>query len=218
MTQLHESPCCFREVAGATAPNRHAVQVEEVLKFLGIIVGSSVGVAIINAAAAGRTGRKNREATAALQTKKEEHEARLQGQAEDHASRLRRELAHDEAKKTFLPVAEALALFFTKEAYDLHWEEVGIFVFPSTERPILDNQAKVVDAARSIMWGHPTVSVRAKAKTIYDNLVAYWFDTDRAQGRHWNQERDLSQAEANGLADDAEELIRLIQAQSDQVE
>lgn len=190
---------------------------EEVLKYLGIIVGSSVGVAIINAIAAGRTGRKNREAAASLQTQKEEHEARLQSQAEDHASRLRRELAHDEAKETFLPVAEGLALFFTKEAYDLHWEDVGIFVFPSTERPILNSQAKVVDAVRSIMWGHPTMQVRSKAKGIYDKLVSYWFDTDRAQGRQWNQEPDLSQAEANGLADDAEELIRLIQAHPDRV-
>ncbi len=186
---------------------------EEVLKYLGIIVGSSVGVAFINATATGRTGRKSREADASLQTQKEEHEARLQGQAEGHASRLRRELAHDEAKGTFLPVAEGLALFFTKEAYDLHWEEVGIFVFPSTDRPILNSQAKVVDAARSIMWAHPTKEVRAKAKGIYDNLVSCWFDTDRAQGRQWNQEPDLSQAEADGLADDAEELIRLFQAQ-----
>lgn len=187
---------------------------DEVLKYLGVIIGSSVGVAIINAVAAGRTKRKDRESTAQLQTQKEEHERRLQSQSERHAAKLRREEDHDKARETFLPVAEGLVLYFTKEAYDLHWEEVGIFVFPSTERPILDNKAKVVDAVRSIMWGHPTEEVRVKARSIYDSLVSYWFDTDRAQWRHQNQERDLSQEEANQLEEEAEKLIQLIHAKA----
>lgn len=188
---------------------------DEFLKYLGIILGSSAGVAIINWAAAARKGRADRAATAELQSKREEHEARLQAQREAHEARLRREADHVEARETFLPLAEALVLYFTKEAFDLHWDEVGIFVFPSTERPILDSEGAVVDATRSIMWGHPTREVRDQARTIYNDLVSYWFDTDRAQTRFLNEERlGLSQDEANGLEKAAEDLIQLIHADS----
>lgn len=172
-------------------------------------------MALINWVASARTGAKQREATALLQTRKEEHERNLQRQTEEHAARLRREAAHDEARETFLPLAEALVLYFTKEAYDLHWDEVGIFVFPSTEWPILDNQAKVVDATRSIMWGHPTSEVREQAGAVYNSLVSYWFDTDRAQARFYSDERvGLTQDEANGLEKAAEKLIQLVHAET----
>jgi hypothetical protein len=184
---------------------------EEFLKYVGIILGSSVGVAFINWAATARKGRADREATAALQTQREQHEATLQAQKESHEARLRHEAAHDQARDTFLPLAEALVLYFTKEAFDLHWDEVGIFAFPSTERPILDTKAKVVDATRSIMWGHPTQPVRSQAKVIYNDLVSYWYDTDRAQSQWQNDERvGLSQDEANELEKAAEQLIQLI--------
>lgn len=190
---------------------------EEVLKYVGIILGSSVGVALINWAATARQGRAGRQATAELQTQQEQHEATLQTQQEDHEAKLWRQADHDEARKTLLPLAEALVLHFTKEAYGLHWAEVGIFVFPSTERPILDKQAAVVDATRSNMWGHPTKEVREQAQSIYNSLVSYWFDTDRAQTMFLNDEAiGLSQDEANGLEKAAEELIQLIQAQAPQ--
>ena len=124
-----------------------------------------------------------------LQARREEHEGNLQRQTGEHAARLRREAAHDDARATFHPLAEALVLYFTKKAYDLHWEEVGIFVFPSTNRPILDTQAKVVDAVRSIMWGHPTREVRGQARAVYRSLVSSWFDTDRAQASFLNDVR-----------------------------
>lgn len=186
---------------------------EELFKYVGIILGSSVGVAFINWAAAARKGRDDRKATAALQTQREDHEATLQAQKESHEARLRREAAHDQARGTFLPLAEALVLYFTKEAFDLHWDEVGIFVFPSTERPILDTKAKVVDVTRSIMWGHPSEPVRRKANAIYGDLVSYWYDTDRAHNQWQNDERrGLSQDEANKLEKAAEDLIQLIHA------
>jgi hypothetical protein len=199
--------------------DRHAAKrqagVVAIGEYIVVILGSSVGVALINWIASSRTASKQREATALLQATKEEHEGNLQRQTEEHAARLRREAAHDEARATFLPLAEALVLYFTKEAYDLHWEEVGIFVFPSTERPILDTQAKVVDAARSIMWGHPTGEVRDQARAIYDSLVSYWFDTDRAQAMFYNDERQgLSQEEANDLEKAAEKLIQLVHAEA----
>ena len=184
-------------------------------EYIVVILGSSVGVALINWVASARTGTKQREATALLQTQKEEHEGNLQRQTEEHAARLRREAAHDEARATFLPLAEALVLYFTKEAYDLHWQEVGVFTFPSTERPILDKQAKVVDATRSIMWGHPTSEVRDQARAVYNSLVSYWFDTDRAQAIFHNDERlGLTQDEANGLEKAAEKLIQLVHAET----
>lgn len=186
----------------------------EFLKYVGIILGSSVGVAFINWAATARKGTADREATAELQTQRERHEATLQKQREEHEAKLRRQADHDEARETFLPLAEALVLYFTKEAYDLHWAEVGIFVFPSTERPILDKQAAVVDAARSIMWGHPTKEVREQARSIYSSLVSYWFDTDRAQAMLHNDRISLSQDEANALEEAAEELIQLIHAEA----
>ncbi|MFZ5848873.1 MAG: hypothetical protein ACOYX5_15985 [Actinomycetota bacterium] len=186
---------------------------EEFLRYLVIILGSSVGVALINWAATARNGRADRDATAERQTRQERHEATLQSQRENHEAKLRRQADHDEARKTFLPLAESLALYFTKEAFDLHWAEVGIFVFPSTERPILDKKAAVVDAVRSIMWGHPTRDVREKAQSIYSDLVSYWFDTDRQQAKFYSDERiGLSQDEANKLEEAAEELIQLIHA------
>ena len=178
-----------------------------------VILGSSVGVALINWIASARTGASQREATALLQARKEEHERNLQRQAEAHAARLRREAAHDEARETFLPIAEALVLYFAKEAYDLHWEQVGVFIFPSTERPILDSQAKVVDATRSIMWGHPTSGVREQARAVYKDLLSCWFDTDRAQAQFHNDEGvRITQDEANGLEKAAERLVELIHA------
>lgn len=187
---------------------------EEIFKYVGIILGSSVGVALINWAATSRKGIADREATAKLQAQREHHEATLQAQKEAHEANLRRQADHDEARRTFLPMAESLVLFFTKAAYEVHWEEVGIFVFPSTERPILEEQAAVVDAARSIMWGHPTNEVRDQAREIYSKLVGYWFDTDRVHGRLMNDEGlGLSQEEANGLEEAAEELIQRIHAQ-----
>ncbi len=194
---------------------RHAEAVAEVLKYIGIILGSSIGVALINWAATARSGRADRDATAELQTLQRHHEAMLQTQREVHEAKLRRQADHDEARKTFLPLAESLVLYFTKEAYDLHWAEVGIFVFPSTERPLLDKKAAVVDALRSIMWGHPTKEVRDQAQSIYSSLVSYWFDTDRAQAKFLNDEgAGLSQDEANRLSEAAEELIQLIHAES----
>lgn len=165
-----------------------------------IILGSSVGVALINWAASSWTARFQQRAAAALQTQKEQHEAKL-----------RRDAAHDDARAAFLSAAEALALYFVKLAYDRHWDEVGIFVFPSTERTILDSKGAVVDAARGIMWGHPTQGVRDQARTIYDKLVSYWYDTDRAAHRDGDE---LSQDEANGLEKAAEELIQLIHAEA----
>lgn len=187
---------------------------EEFVKYIGIILGSSVGVALINWAATSRKGDADRAATATLQVQREHHEATLQAQKEAHEAKLRRQADHDEARRTFLPMAEALVLYFTKVAYEVHWNEVGIFVFPSTERPILEEQAEVVDAARSIMWGHPTKEVRDQAREIYSRLVGFWFDTDRAQGRLMNDEDlGLSQEEANGLEEAAEDLIQRIHAQ-----
>jgi hypothetical protein len=200
------------------AGRRHAEAVEETFKFVGIILGSSVGVAFINWVAAARIGRADRTATAELQMQRERHEATLQTQREDHEAKLRHQADHDEARKTFLPLAEALALYFTKEAFDAHWAEVGVFVFPSTERPILDKKAPVVDAVRSIMWGHPTKEVRDHARSIYGDLVSYWFDTDRAQAMFHNDDRiGLSQDEANALEKAAEELIRVIHAEAPHV-
>lgn len=164
-----------------------------------IILGSSIGVALINWAASSWTARFQQRAAAALQTQKEQHEAKL-----------RRDAAHDDARTAFLPIAECLALYFGRLAYDRHWEEVGVYVFPSTERALLGSQGAVVDAARSIMWGHPTEAVRQQARTIYDKLVSYWYDTERATA--WDG-RELSQTEANGLEQAAEELIRMIHAQ-----
>jgi len=69
---------------------RHAEAVEEILKYVGIILGSSVGVALINWAATARKGRADREATAELQTQREQHETTLQTQREDHEAKLRR--------------------------------------------------------------------------------------------------------------------------------
>jgi hypothetical protein len=189
--------------------------VEDIVRYLGIILGSSVGVALINWAATARKGTADRKATAELQTQRERHEATLQAQRAAHEAKLRRQADHDEARKTFLPLAEALVLYFTKTAYDLHWDEVGIFTFPSTERPILENEAAVVDAVRSVMWGHPTKEVRAQAESIYSALVSYWFDIDRAQTIYLNDERiGLSQDEANGLEKAAEDLIQLIHAEA----
>ena len=188
--------------------------VEEVLKYIGIILGSSVGVALINWAATARKGEADRRASAQSQTQREEHEATLQAQKERHEAKLRRQADHDAARATFLPLAEALVLYFTKEAYEIHWDEVGAVVFPSTERPLLDTQAAVVDTTRTIMWGHPTVEVREQARLIYGRLGEYWFDVDRAQERSMNgEEFDLSQAEANGLETAAEELVKLVHAQ-----
>ena len=201
-------------LASAWLANRHAAVVG-IGEYIVVILGSSVGVALINWVASSRTAARQREATALLQAKKEEHEGNLQRQNEEHAARLRREAAHDDARATFLPLAEALVLYFTKEAYDLHWEEVGVFVFPSTERPILDTRAKVVDATRSIMWGHPTSGVRDQARAIHNSLVSYWFDTDRARAMYENDERlGLTQEEANGLEQEAEKLIQLVHANS----
>lgn len=189
--------------------------VESLLKYVVIILGSSVGVALINWAATARRGKADRDTTAALQTQREQHEAILQTQREAHEAKLRRQADHDEAREAFLPLAESLVLYFTKEAYDLHYSEVGIFVFPSTERRILDKEAAVVDTARSIMWGHPTKEVRDQARSIYSSLVSYWFDTDRAQAMFLSEERiGLSQDEANGLEKAAEELIQLIHAEA----
>ena len=165
-----------------------------------IILGSSVGVALINWAASSWTARFQQRAAASLQNQKEQHEAKL-----------RRATAHDDARATFLPAAEAMALYFVKLAYDRHWDGVGIFVFPSTERALLNSRGSVIDAARGIMWGHPTQGVRHQARAIYDVLVSYWYDTDRAANRGGI---DLSQDEANGLETAAEELIQLIHAEA----
>src|SRR5690348_15305489 len=78
----------------------------EVLKFVGIVLGSSVGVALINWAASARTGAADRKAAADLQTQRVLHEATLQTQQEIHEAKLRRQADHDSARGTFLPLAE----------------------------------------------------------------------------------------------------------------
>ncbi|MEJ7706171.1 MAG: hypothetical protein WKF82_02165 [Nocardioidaceae bacterium] len=61
------------------------------------------------------------------------------------------------------------------------------------------------------MWGHPTQAVRDQARAIYDELVSYWYDTDRAADRDGDE---LTQDEANCLEKAAEELIQLIHAEA----
>ncbi|WP_243057817.1 hypothetical protein [Nocardioides sp. SR21] len=122
---------------------------------------------------------------------------------EAHAASLRREAAHDAARATFLPMAESLALWATKLAYDIHFEDVGAYHFPGTEKTVLSKTSEVLDVARAVAWGHPTKSVRTQADALYESLADRFGDVDRAR-------EDLTQAEASTWQSQAEELIRLI--------
>ncbi len=173
-----------------------------------VIVGSSAGAALINWAASWRTTKSQQNSAKALQTQKESHEGALQSQKEKHEAKLRRDAAHDDARDTFLPAAESITLYITKVAYDRHWDEVGIFVFPDTNRTLPANRAEVTDALRGIMWGHPTKKVREEARKIHDEVVQLWYDTDRLNA----QGPDLNQDEASKLESMSEELVQMIHA------
>ena len=128
---------------------------------------------------------------------------------EDLAGGRRHDAAHDDARATFLPAAESVTLYFTKLAYDIHWDEVGDYAFPSTNRTVLSGEAEVLDALRSVMWGHPTQRVRDRARMLHDTVVNLWFDVIRVAQRG---DGNLSQDEASDLVSAGEELVQLIHA------
>ncbi|MFE4464057.1 hypothetical protein ACFRCR_02960 [Oerskovia sp. NPDC056781] len=178
-----------------------------------LILGSSLGSALISWAASAISSRTLNRNALVVQSNEQMHAMTLQRQIESHEAKLRREAAHDEARSTFLPAAESVVLYFDKVSYDIHWEEVGVFFFPSTERSILESHAQVLDAVRGIMWGHPTKRVRDHARALFDQLVNVWYDSDRFAGGE--DAGAVTQHEANGIGLLAADLVQLIHSDED---
>ena len=123
---------------------------------------------------------------------------------ERHAATLRREAAHDEARSTYLPMAQSIVLWAAKQVYDVHWEDVGEFVFPGTTKTLLTRESEVLDVIRDVMYGHPTQAVRHQARKLYDSTSNQWSEIVG------NDLAELTQEKVNEWENMAEELVRLI--------
>lgn len=126
------------------------------------------------------------------------------GREEQHAATLRREAAHDEARSTYLPMAQSIVMWATKQAYDVHWQNVGEFVFPGTTRTLLTSESEVLDVIRDLMYGHPTQAVRHQARKLYDSASNQWSEIVG------NDLSELTQEKVNEWENMAEELVMLI--------
>lgn len=102
------------------------------------------------------------------------HRTRERRAIETHEARLRRELAHDEARSVFLPLAEQFVAWATRYAANLHREEVGTYQDVPSNLSAPSGREDVLDLLLRIRYEHPTRSVRAHAQELYYDIFDQW--------------------------------------------
>lgn len=102
------------------------------------------------------------------------HRTKERKAIEEHEARLRRELAHDQARAQFLPIAEQFVGWAYKYASDSHWEWVADFTYIGTNQPAPSSSEDVLDCLRKIMYGHPSKAVRDHAHALYNDINNQW--------------------------------------------
>lgn len=166
----------------------------------GLILGSTVVGGLITAAMTWWIAWQDRQERSSERSEIRKHEALL-----------RRELAHDEAREVYRPMAQRFQAWVDDVAHKKYNDEVDFGIAIGTKLEVPADLAAAVDQLRLIRDGHPTRTVRERARKLVSNIEGAFFDPPMGP----NEPEPPSFDQAMDWSTKSEELIEAIHFQEE---